>query len=315
MVDTNIKNIILFGKTGNGKSTVGNVLVNKNNNFEEVFEAEDSSTSVTKEIKSEKFVLEDNSYKIIDTVGIGDTGLSEEEVLYKIAKVFSVIKEEGVNQVMFITSGRFTDEEWKSYNILKTVIFDNDIDNYTTIVKTKFPNFRSATRQSEDIRKINEEGGNFSKVIEWCGSPVYVDNPPIDDDENQVIVNINREKRRESRTRLITRLGLCQEIYRPRKLEMMNERIIKYVKEIESLEELLKREGVPPGELINIMALMEKKQDEVVQLMREEIEHWKNQGFFEFAGRKMDEGVKELVEITKLGLQATVEVSKNCSVM
>src|SRR3954462_13925012 len=50
-----IRNILLIGSTGNGKSTLGNVLVNKNGNFEEVFKESAGSISQTKGISEEVF--------------------------------------------------------------------------------------------------------------------------------------------------------------------------------------------------------------------------------------------------------------------
>jgi len=38
---TEIKNILLIGRTGSGKSTLANVLLNKSGNFEEVFKESD----------------------------------------------------------------------------------------------------------------------------------------------------------------------------------------------------------------------------------------------------------------------------------
>src|SRR4051794_29877739 len=57
-IDSEVKNVLLIGRTGSGKSTLGNVLVNKNNNFEEVFKESAGSVSETKKIKTEKFTLD-----------------------------------------------------------------------------------------------------------------------------------------------------------------------------------------------------------------------------------------------------------------
>jgi predicted GTPase len=49
------KNILIVGKTGNGKSTLANSLINKNDCFEEIFKRSASSVSETFDIQSEYF--------------------------------------------------------------------------------------------------------------------------------------------------------------------------------------------------------------------------------------------------------------------
>jgi putative ribosome biogenesis GTPase RsgA len=51
----NVRSIVLIGNTGNGKSTLGNVLVNKNGRFEEVFPESGFVVSHTKYASEESF--------------------------------------------------------------------------------------------------------------------------------------------------------------------------------------------------------------------------------------------------------------------
>ena len=76
-----VKKILLIGRTGNGKSTIANVLVNQNENFEEIFKEGHDSVSETKKISDKEFKINETTYCIIDTLGIGDTSLSESDAL------------------------------------------------------------------------------------------------------------------------------------------------------------------------------------------------------------------------------------------
>ncbi|CAG8594470.1 2922_t:CDS:1, partial [Racocetra fulgida] len=95
-----IRNILLIGRTGQGKSSLANTIVNDEKCFEEggefneIFKESDKSLSQTKKIQEEIFNIdrkvngkvESVKYRIIDTVGIGDTSLSQRTVLVEIAK-------------------------------------------------------------------------------------------------------------------------------------------------------------------------------------------------------------------------------------
>src|ERR1043165_7105613 len=94
--------IILIGKTGNGKSALANVLVNKNDNFEEVFKEGDRMLSETKNFQTEKFVQGDIEYTVIDTPGLNDTNPKKEEDRYREIVEAVCSAREGISQVLFV---------------------------------------------------------------------------------------------------------------------------------------------------------------------------------------------------------------------
>src|SRR5689334_14345365 len=108
---TKIKTILLIGRSGRGKSTIANVVTNTNK-----FKESARSVSETKKIQFEQFADEDNNvnYLIIDTPGIGDTKLKDNQVLDIIAEAVYLAKD-GVSQVFFVTDGRFDQYEMVTY--------------------------------------------------------------------------------------------------------------------------------------------------------------------------------------------------------
>jgi predicted GTPase len=136
------KTILLIGSTGKGKSTLANVLVDEKGEFKEIFGESGASISVTREIQQEKFTENGVNYAIIDTVGLGDTKLEKDKVLDKIAEAVYLARE-GISQVFFVIDGRFDQKEMANYDLLKAVIFDQEVVNHTTIIRTRFENFQS----------------------------------------------------------------------------------------------------------------------------------------------------------------------------
>src|SRR4051812_13725665 len=128
---TETKAILFIGRSGRGKSTLANVVTNTNN-----FKESSGSASETKKVQSEPFTDKKNvNYLIIDTPGIGDTKMSDNEVLDIIAKAVYLAKD-GIGQVFFVNDGRFDQYEMATYDLLRTIIFDENITKHTTIVRT-----------------------------------------------------------------------------------------------------------------------------------------------------------------------------------
>src|SRR6266487_350415 len=146
---TEKRTILLLGRTGNGKSTIANVISDTNH-----FPESEYGVSETRGIQEGIFRANEENrenidFHIVDTIGIGDTRFDEKEVLLKLAEATNAIKN-GLNQILFVTSGRFTEEEVRAYTLLRTVFFADDIGEYTTVVRTRFPSFRKAYKCRED---------------------------------------------------------------------------------------------------------------------------------------------------------------------
>jgi energy-coupling factor transporter ATP-binding protein EcfA2 len=217
------KIILLVGRTGQGKSALANTLssgdkkrtiktINKDNKLiadkiiKELKESQ-GSKSETRNIQIVEFKYDREEYQIVDSIGIGDTSLSDSQVLAEITKGYELIKN-GIHQVLFVVGGRFTPEEVETFNLLKEFFFDVDVDNYTTIVRTRFPNFEDESEREKDIETLLGEGNpKIAKMLNSCNGIIHVDNPSVnvvgDSLRVKKQVELNKETREVSREKLL----------------------------------------------------------------------------------------------------------------
>jgi len=195
--DNDIRNILIIGWTGNGKSNLANTLTDTNQ-----FKTEESSTSVTTNFqKSDTFEWKNEGrkakYRVIDNIGFGDTNnLKKEDLLYRVGQgIYSA--RSGINQVLFVAKGRFSPEQIEAFKTFKDFIAEIGITKFTTIVRTGFKDFRSQEKCLEDKETLLTQSEEVRKIIKSCNDIVYVDNPliPEIDEEDDEDERVKKERR------------------------------------------------------------------------------------------------------------------------
>ena len=218
--------VVLFGRTGVGKSTVASVLAGRPG-----FYAESSGiASQTKGIKSRllRVRLRGETYvlKIIDTMGLGDTELENSDVDV-VSELVHLVKEcsGGIHQVMFVTEGRYTELQHQCFKLLQRVIFTEDVLGYTCVVRT----FCDMFEEAEEVARVRTSLCKQSDLMEKIKYFILVNCPPTEREKTR---EMHREDRRLSRCKLLEHLiDNCKEVFKPGHVQEASERMAKYDEE------------------------------------------------------------------------------------
>jgi hypothetical protein len=170
-------------------------------------------------------------YQVVDI----KVKLIEREILYKIGQVISLMPE-GISQVLFVVDQRLMADEKRLLDKIESFILKIGINKYTTIVRTKFDNFKMHQMCDDDNRYFYKLNISLFKHM----NIIHVDNPPthiLKDDDNEII-QINERRRKKSRNILLNYLeDVClEEYFKLKKWDKLA--ISKHLKNLEDLENL-----------------------------------------------------------------------------
>jgi len=250
--ESSVRNILIIGITGNGKSALANTLTDTNK-----FGESCSGVSATKNFQVGNIfewekVEKKAKYRVIDNIGFGDTTkITKADILYKMGEEISSAQE-GINQVLFIFRGKFSPEHVNIFNLFKDFVSETGISRFTTLVRTHFENFQIPEECNKDREALLIQDPKIIEIMDSCNGVIYVDNPSIpkieeDDDEDikeekELEISLNKEKRGDSRKIVLNHLiENCSEIYKLKKWDSIYDRVAECMNQIEEKEKELEK--------------------------------------------------------------------------
>ncbi|CAL1533397.1 unnamed protein product [Lymnaea stagnalis] len=168
--------LLMIGKTGNGKSALGNAILRR-----DIFESSGSTLSVTFKVDYDYAEFQDRIITVVDVPGVAENRLSSEKSTDHIMKSMEYaikINPEGYHAFLLVVKygNRLTDEESNAIKFLRTIFGEDFVKKFCIIIMTCGDNFERDNRKKNItfLEWCENEKGEFQELLKECSRRIIL---------------------------------------------------------------------------------------------------------------------------------------------